>query len=125
MQMKKVSTVDEYIKTLPGETQAIMEKIRKTIKSVAKGAEEKISYGMPAFRYDGKMLIYYAAWQKHIGLYAASTAIKKKFAKELKPYKVSKGTIQFQLDEKIPYDLIKKIAEFRVKENESIRAKKK
>jgi len=65
------------------------------------------------------MLVYYVARQKHIGLYAASGGAQKKFAKELKPYKMTTGTIQFQYDEKIPYALIKQIVEARVKENES------
>ncbi len=117
MQPKKVLTVDEYIKAFPGDVQIILQKIRKLIRSVTPKAEELISYGMPAYRLGGKMLIFFAWWEKHIGLYAASSGVQKKFAKELKPYKLSKGTIQFQLNEEIPYGLIKKIVQLRVKEN--------
>lgn len=117
MSMKKVANVDEYIKTFPWDVMVILEKIRKIVKKVAPTAEEKISYGMPAFKLNGKILLYYAARQRHIGFYAASGWVKMKFTKELKGYKMTKGTIQFQLNEDIPYELIKKVVEFRVKEN--------
>ena len=82
-------------------------------------AEEAISYGMPAFKLHGKSLVYFAAWRSHVGFYPSGPSAIEGFKKELSPYKQSKGTIQFRLDKPIPFDLVRKIVKFRVKENES------
>ena len=86
-----------------------------TIRKAAPGAQETISYQIPAFRLNGD-LVYFAAFKKHIGLYPRTTAITK-FKKELNDYECSKGTVRFPLDQPIPYSLITKIVKFRVKEN--------
>ncbi|MEO6671771.1 MAG: DUF1801 domain-containing protein [Ferruginibacter sp.] len=112
---KKFVTVDEYIGGFPTAVKRILKQIRKTIKEAAPGAEELISYNMPAFKFHGA-LVYYAAYKMHIGFYPASSAIRE-LSKDLGNYQVSKGTIRFQLDEVIPYDLITKIVKFRVAEN--------
>lgn len=112
---KKFKTIDEHIQTFPKNVQVVLEKIRKTIQDTAPEAVEAISYNMPAFKLNGKVLVYFAGWEKHIGFYALPSG-NKAFAKELEKYKVGKGSIQFSLDEPIPYDLIKKIVEFRIKE---------
>jgi uncharacterized protein YdhG (YjbR/CyaY superfamily) len=108
-------TIDDYIKSYPESVQAILEKIRQTIRRVAPEATELISYQMPAFEQNG-VLVWFGAFKKHIGFYPKASGIEA-FQKELSPYKLSKGSIQFRLDEPIPYDLIEKIVEFRVKAN--------
>ncbi|MBF4468494.1 MAG: DUF1801 domain-containing protein [Methanobrevibacter arboriphilus] len=110
-----VDTIDEYISNYPENIQKILEKIRKTIKEVAPEATEKISWGIPTF-YLNKNLVHFAAYKKHIGFYPNPSGIEN-FKDDLSKYKTSKGTVQFQYDEPIPYDLIRKIVEFRVQEN--------
>ena len=115
MNTKNFATIDEYIASYQKEIQQILETIRKTIKSTAPNATETISYQMPAFRLNG-ILVYFAAHQNHIGFYPTPSAITE-FSKELSNYKFLKGSIKFPLNEPIPLELIKKIVEFRVKEN--------
>ena len=115
MNRKHFATVDEYIASYPKEIQQILETIRRTIKSSAPNATETISYKMPAFRLNG-ILVYFAAHKNHIGFYPTPSAITE-FSKELSNYEFSKGSIKFPLNEPIPLELIKKIVEFRVKEN--------
>ena len=112
---EKINSVDEYIKSFPKPTQKHLKEIRATIKKEAPDSEEVISYSMPAFKYHG-MLVYYAAYEHHIGFYSlpSGNAI---FKKELSKYKTGKGSIQFPIDEPMPLDLIKKIVQFRIKEN--------
>jgi uncharacterized protein YdhG (YjbR/CyaY superfamily) len=112
---KEFSTIDEYIASFPKEIQEILASIRKTIKSSAPNAIETISYQMPAFRLNG-ILVYFAVYKNHIGFYPTPSAITE-FSKELSNYEFSKGAIKFPLNEPIPLELIKKIVEFRVKEN--------
>jgi uncharacterized protein YdhG (YjbR/CyaY superfamily) len=107
--------IDEYIAGFPCHIQAILGKIRSTIRKAAPGAEEKISYRIPAFTLKGN-LVYFAAFKKHIGFYPTSTGTEK-FRKELSIYKGGKGSIQFPLEKPIPFALISKIVKFRVKEN--------
>ncbi|MFN2150459.1 MAG: iron chaperone [Anaerolineales bacterium] len=107
--------VDEYIAGFPDEVQVKLEKLRATIKAAAPEAEEKISYQMPTFALKGN-LVHFAAYEHHIGFYPASSGIEQ-FKAELSIYKGGKGSVQFPLDQPIPYDLIRKIVSFRVKEN--------
>jgi len=109
------TSIDEYIATFPEETQKILKEIRATIKAAAPDAEAKISYQMPTFTLKGN-LVHFAAFKKHIGFYPVPTGIEK-FKKELAAYESGKGSVQFPLDEPIPYDLISRIVKFRVKEN--------
>ncbi|SKB35160.1 iron chaperone [Daejeonella lutea] len=110
-------SVDEYIDKSPGEVQSALRKIREIISEIAPNAAESISYGMPAYKLKGKPLVYFAGYKKHIGLYATPTG-HSEFAAELAGYKQGKGSVQFPLNEPIPYDLIRKIVQFRVGENE-------
>lgn len=103
-----IKTIDEFISKYSDDVQVILEKIRETIKEVAPEAKEKISYGIPTFTLNGKNLVHFSAYAKHIGFYPGSAPIKE-FEKELTAYKTSKGTIQFPLNKPIPYELIKKI----------------
>jgi uncharacterized protein YdhG (YjbR/CyaY superfamily) len=113
----KFTTMDAYIASFPTEVQGILEKIRQTIRKAAPGAMEAISYQIPTFKLNGSNLVHFAAWQDHIGFYATPSG-NAAFKKELSQYKVAKGSIQFPLDEPIPYDLMAKIAKFRAKESQ-------
>ena len=114
--------IDEYIAGFPKDIQTILQKIRKTIKKAAPEAQEKIGYQMPTFTLNGN-LVHFAAFKNHIGFYPTPSGTEK-FKKEISVYKAAKGSIQFPLDQPIPYDLISQIVEFRVKENLA-KAKKK
>jgi len=113
--MNKIITIDQYILNFPIDLRNKLIKLRAIINENAPGAEEKISYQMPTFYLNGN-LVHFAAYKNHIGFYPTPSAIKF-FSEELKEYKTSKGAIQFPIDEPLPYDLIKRIVEFRVKEN--------
>ena len=110
--------IDEYISTFPNEIQEILESICKTIKEAAPKATETISYQMPTFKLNGKNLVHFAAFKNHISFFPTPSGVSA-FEKNLKSYRTSKGTIQFPLDKPIPYDLIKKIVEFRLWESTS------
>ena len=116
------TTIDEYIATFPANVQAILKKIRATIRAAAPQAGETIKYQMPTFVLNGN-LVHFAAFKNHIGFYPVPTGIEK-FKKELSVYKTAKGSVQFSLDRPMPYGLISKIVRFRVKEN-SAKAKTK
>jgi uncharacterized protein YdhG (YjbR/CyaY superfamily) len=107
-------TIDEYIAGFPKEVQEILKSIRATIHSAAPEVQETIKYGMPTFMLHGN-LVYFAAYKNHIGFYPrpANTEFKEK----LSVYKGAKGTVQFQLDQPIPYNLIREIVTLRVMEN--------
>jgi len=109
-------SVDEYISTFPKDIQVLLSKVRATIIKKAPKAVESISYGMPAYKTNGKPLVYFAAFKKHIGFYATPNG-HSKFANELAQYKQGKGSVQFPIDKPIPFDLIGQIVEFKVKEN--------
>jgi uncharacterized protein YdhG (YjbR/CyaY superfamily) len=111
----KYKNIDEYINLYDGEVKKKLIQIRNLIKETAKDSKEVISYNMPAFKIN-KVLVYFAASKNHIGFYPTPSAISR-FSNELKDYKTSKGAIQFPLDKEIPIELIKKIVEFRIKED--------
>jgi len=108
-------SVDEYIKTFPKEVQSILEKMRQTVKKAAPGVVEAISYQMPTFKLNGKALVYFAAFKSHIGFYPIPSGVEA-FRKELSPYKKGKGSVQFPMDQPMPYDLVKRIVRFRAKQ---------
>ena len=107
--------VDEYISGFPKDVRAKLEKLRATIQEAAPEAEEKISYQMPTYALKGN-LVHFAAYKKHIGFYPTPSGIEK-FKEKLSAYKGAKGSVQFPIDEPIPYDLVREIVAFRVKEN--------
>ncbi len=109
------SLFQDYFKAQATATQDLLFDIYQAIKQIAPGASEKMSYGMPTFYLNGN-LVHFAAYKNHIGFYPAPSGISN-FYEELKPYKTSKGAIQFPLDKPIPLDLIQKITAFRVQEN--------
>ena len=113
--MKNVE-VETYIKSFPAEVQMVLNQVRETIKANAPEATESMSYGMPAYKTNGRPLVYFAAFKQHIGFYATPTG-HTKFLKDLSKYKQGKGSVQFPLDKPMPLALIKRIVVFRVKEN--------
>lgn len=120
----KVESVDEYISQFPAEIQEILQKLRKVIKEAAPDAVEKISYQMPTLALSGN-LVHYAAFKNHIGFYPAPSGIEA-FKEELSGYKGAKGSVQFPLNQELPYELISRIVQFRAAENkEKATAKKK
>jgi uncharacterized protein YdhG (YjbR/CyaY superfamily) len=115
--MKKYTAknVDEYIALQPREVRETLEGLRKTIKKAAPDAEEVISYMMPSYRFHG-VLVYFGAYQNHIGFYPTGRGISA-FQRELSVYEGSKGTVRFPIDKPLPLSLISKMVKFRVKEN--------
>jgi len=109
-------TIDEYIETFPKDVQAILRKMRQTIRDAAPGAVEAISYQMPTFKLNGRNLVHFAAFKSHIGFYPIPSGIEA-FKEELSPYKQGRGSVQFPLDKPVPYDLVERIVRYRVKEN--------
>ncbi|WNR45587.1 iron chaperone [Paenibacillus roseipurpureus] len=114
---EKVSfqTTDEYIATFPADVQEKLQALRQVIKEAAPEATEKISYQMPTFELYGN-LVHFAAFKKHIGFYPSAGGIQA-FQDEVAPYHKSKGTLQFPLNEPIPFDLISRIVKYRVAHN--------
>jgi len=107
--------IEEYISRFPKDVKRVLEKIRATIKKAAPDAKETINYQIPTFTLNGN-LVHFAAFEKHIGFYPTPSGIAK-FKKELAKYKTAKGSVQFPLGDPIPYDIIRRIVIFRVKEN--------
>jgi len=117
------ATIDEYIAGFSPEVRKILKEIRRVVRRAAPEAEETISYRMPAFKWHG-VLIYFAAFQKHIGLYPpvrGDAALEKAVSRYAGP----KGNLQFPLVEPIPYALIERIVKFRAKQHGAKAAKKK
>jgi uncharacterized protein YdhG (YjbR/CyaY superfamily) len=108
-------TIDEYIATCSTSAQPILERIREVVRDAAPKAEEVISYRMPAFKLNG-ILLYYAAFKNHIGLYPPIRG-DARLERALARYAGEKGNLRFPLDEPIPYELIERIAKLRVKQN--------
>jgi uncharacterized protein YdhG (YjbR/CyaY superfamily) len=117
MKASPAATVDGYLATMPAATRAKLESIRETIREAAPGATEKIAYGIPTFVYHGN-LVHFAGYANHIGFYPGASAVRC-FSDELEAYETSKGTIRFPLAEEVPLDLVRRIVEFRVHENQA------
>lgn len=109
-------SIDEYIAEFPPDTQQALEELRALIRETAPDATETISYAIPTFDLNGKHLVHFAGYAKHIGLYPTPSGLVE-FAEELEPYKSGKGSAQFPLGQPMPTDLVRRIVEFRVGEN--------
>jgi uncharacterized protein YdhG (YjbR/CyaY superfamily) len=105
--------VEAYIRTFPKNVRDILQAIRRAIRAAAPGAEETISYRMPAFKFQGRIVAYFAAFTNHIGLYPPAP---KEFKKEASRYLGPKGNLKFPINEPIPLGLVKRIVKYRVKE---------
>lgn len=115
MQGSKYTTVDEYIENAPVESQDGLRKLRELVKEEAPEAEEMIAYEMPAYKLNNKPLIYFAGYKNHIGVYPTPSA-NEALSKEVGQYVKGKGTLQFQLSEPLPYDLIRKVVRYKKEE---------
>jgi len=111
-----MNEVDKYIATFPQEVQEILKNIREIIKNEAPDAVEGFAYGMPSYKTHGKPLVYFAGYKSHIGFYATPSG-HESFLKELAKYKQGKGSVQFPIDQPMPFDLIQQMVAFRVQEN--------
>src|SRR5215475_13449719 len=109
-------SVDDYLASQPEAAQRVLQRVRNAIRAAVPKAEELISYQIPAYKLDGQRLIYFAGWKQHYSIYPAGERLVAEFQKELAPYKISKGTIRFPLDEPVPAKLIARIAKFRARE---------
>lgn len=121
--MKTFTTVDEYIREFESKTKERLMALRDLIRKTAPQAVESISYGMPAYKVNGKPLVYFAGYKSHIGFYATPTG-HEAFAEELSKYKQGKGSVQFPLNEPLPMKLITEIVQFRLAENDTLKGKK-
>jgi uncharacterized protein YdhG (YjbR/CyaY superfamily) len=109
-------SVDEYIAAQPEQVKAVLERVRGTIRKALPGAEEVISYQIPAYKLHGDRIIYFAGWKQHFSLYPAGERLVAAFKKELAGREISKGTIRFPFAESVPDKLIERIVKFRAKE---------
>jgi uncharacterized protein YdhG (YjbR/CyaY superfamily) len=118
MKSKKAGfhSIDEYIASIPEETQEMLEQVRAAIKSVAPDAHEKISYHIPTFELNGANLVSFAGWKNHISIYPIPSGTET-FQRELSPYMAGKGTLKFPMDKPLPLKLIRRIVKYRIAEN--------
>src|SRR5215471_11656582 len=115
----KPTTIDEYLAALSADKRAALEKLRKTIRAVAPKAEECISYGLAAFRLDGRPLVAFGATANHCAFYPMSSSTVEAYKDDLKDYDTSKGTIRFPADKPLPAALVRRIVKARIAENEN------
>ncbi len=114
---KTPNSIADYLDRFPKDMQALLRRMRATIKKAAPNAEEAISYGIPGFKLNGS-LVWFAGYKRHIGFYPGSSAIAA-FKNQLSAYKSAKGSVQFPVDEPLPLALVSRIVKFRVKQNVS------
>jgi uncharacterized protein YdhG (YjbR/CyaY superfamily) len=114
--MPKLQTIDEYLEALTKEQRTALEKLRRAIKAAAPKAEECISYQIPGFRLNGRMLVSFAAWANHCAFYPGSYPLEV-HRTELKNYETSKGTLRFPIDKPLPATLVRKLVKTRIEQN--------
>ena len=114
---QKPATIDEYLARVSPDQRALLQKLRKTIRTVAPKVEECISYGIPAFRLNGRSLVFFGAWANHCSFYPGSSKTLKNFRHDLKDFRVTKGTIRFSPDKPLPTALVKRIVKARIAEH--------
>jgi uncharacterized protein YdhG (YjbR/CyaY superfamily) len=110
------SAVESYLAGLTSDQRQVLEHVRAVIRAVAPQATETISYQMPAFRYKGRRLVYYAAFRDHFSLFPASYAVMEKLSRELAPFRSGRGTLRFTVDQPLPDALVVRIIELRLAE---------
>jgi uncharacterized protein YdhG (YjbR/CyaY superfamily) len=109
-------SVDEYIAAQPESARGILEHVRRTIRESAPGANETISYNMPAYKLNDVPLVHFAGWKTHYSLYAATDSVVAAFKDDLRRYELEKGTIRIPLSDPVPTKLIARITRFRGRE---------
>ncbi len=114
--MHGAADVDAYLATVPEQQRAALQHLRETVKAAAPDAVETISYSMPAFRHNGRVLVYYAAFKDHCSLFPASGAVFDSLAAELAAYRTSKGTIQFTAEQPLPDELVRRVVAIRLEQ---------
>jgi uncharacterized protein YdhG (YjbR/CyaY superfamily) len=114
---KKPKTIDEYLANVKPGQRKTLQKLRQTIQTATPNAEECISYGIPAFRFNRRLLVFFGAWANHCAFYPGSAATLKNFRNELRNSQTSKGTIRFSPDKPLPVALVKKLVKTRIAEN--------
>lgn len=113
--MTKATSVESYIADFDSDVQSKLNQLRDLVFNLCPEIKESISYGMPAYKFRGKPLFYFAAFEKHIGIYATPTA-HEQFKIELSKYKTGKGSVQLPLDQALPIDLISAMIKFKIQE---------
>ncbi|HEU4718077.1 MAG TPA: DUF1801 domain-containing protein [Bacteroidia bacterium] len=116
--MKPFKTTDAYLAALPEEPRATLEKIRAAVRAAAPDAEEVISYGMPAFRLNGRLLVSFSAFKNHCSFFPMSKSVIRILGDALKKYPTNPGTIRFPIGKPLPATLVKKMVKMRIRENE-------
>jgi uncharacterized protein YdhG (YjbR/CyaY superfamily) len=111
-----IGSVDEYFATQPEAAQAVLRRVRGTIRKAVPAAEESISYGIPVYKLGGERLLYFAGWKKHYSLYPATKRLLEAFKGDLGNAEIVKSTLQFSFTEPVPVKLIERIARFRARE---------
>ena len=120
---RQFKTIDEYIAMFPEDVQRLLNELRQTIREAAPEAQETINYRMPTFTLNGN-LVHFAAFKNHIGFYPTPSGMEA-FKQELSAYKGAKGSVQFPIDQPLPLALIRRMVEYRVKENSERKPRKK
>ncbi len=116
MAKSELKSVTGYIAAQPEAARAALKRVRSTIRKAMPAAEEVISYSIPGYKLDGRVVIFFAGWKQHYSIYPATDGLAETFKDELASYEISKGTIRFPLSEPVPVKLIERIARFRVKQ---------
>ena len=114
---RRSKTIDQYLAGVKADQRSALEKLRRAIRATAPNAEERISYGIPAFRLNGRALVFFGAWANHCSFYPGSSTTLKKFRDDLKSFQITKGTIRFSPDNPLPLALVKKLVKARIAEN--------
>ena len=122
---KKPKTINEYLANVRPDHRKILQKLRQTIQTTVPEAEECISYGIPAFRLNQRLLVFFGAWASHCAFYPGNAATLKNFRNELRNFQTGKGTIRFSPDKPLPAALVKKLVKTRIAENNDRKNKKK
>ncbi len=116
MAKSDIKSVADYIAAQPAATRVALKRVRGAIRKAMPKADEMLSYSIPAYKLNGRVVIFFAGWKQHYSIYPATDGLADAFKDELASYEISKGTIRFPLSEPVPVKLIERIAKFRAKQ---------